>query len=287
MPVKLKIKYFSRIAPAPTSPSDLQARDPLGYLVQQFVVRNRTMSTDETSHESDHQMGDSESDVVVQGVDSPSSSQVAMKEGPRQSLKRKFHEIFRKEKEIHALIQELEDRIGPEENYEALVQERNSMSQELQTLRQEREPLLQERAAMFQELNRLSEVERKYNTLYQENNKFLNSIQLSKEGLREQGRKMAVEKAQAVREAEYFKQRDESTQLANSSLKDQNRILEDRLKQAETRLEEFEAERREKGIPAVTNDDPIVLETMDFVNGMYRQFNVLQTPRHEPGNQEF
>ena len=146
---------------------------------------------------------------------------------------------------------------------------------------------VEERAAMFQELNRLNEVERKYNTLYQENNKFLNSIQLSKEGLREQGRKMAVEKAQAVREAEYFKQRDESTQLANSSLKDQNRILEDRLKQAETRLEEFEAERREKGIPAVTNDDPIVLETMDFVNGMYRQFNVLQTPRHEPGNQEF
>ena len=250
-------------------------------------MRNRTMSTDETSHESDHQMGGSESDVVVQGVDSPSSSQVAMKEGPRQSLKRKFHEIFRKEKEMHALIQELEDRIGPEENYEALVQERNSMSQELQTLRQEREPLLQERAAMFQELNRLNEVERKYNTLYQENNKFLNSIQLSKEGLREQGRKMAVEKAQAVREAEYFKQRDESTQLANSSLKEQNRMLEDRLKQAETRLEEFEAERREKGIPAVTNDDPIVLETMDFVNGMYRQFNVLQTPRHEPGNQEF
>ena len=257
------------------------------------------MSTDEINHETDHQMGDSESDVVVQGVDSPSSSQVAMKEGPRQSLKRKFHEVFRKEKEIlqkerDALIQELEDRIGPEENYEALVQERNSMSQELQTLRQEREPLLQERAAMFQELNRLSEVERKYNTLYQENNKFLNSIQLSKEGLREQGRKMAVEKAQAVREAEYFKQRDESTQLANSSLKDQNsslkdqnRILEDQLKQAETRLEEFEAERREKGIPAITNDDPIVLETMDFVNGMYRQFNVLQTPRHEPGNQEF
>ena len=257
------------------------------------------MSTDETSHESDHQMGDSESNVVVQGMDSPSSSQVAMKEGPRQSLKRKFHEVFRKEKEVFrkekeilqkerdALIQELEDRIGPEENYEALVQERNSMSQELQTLRQEREPLLQERAAMFQELNRLSEVERKYNTLYQENNKFLNSIQLSKEGLREQGRKMAVEKAQAVREAEYFKQRDESTQLANSSLKDQVRMLEDRLKQAETRLEEFEAERREKGIPAVTNDDPIVLETMDFVNGMYRQFNVLQTPRHEPGNQEF
>jgi len=161
------------------------------------------------------------------------------------------------------------------------------MSQELQTLRQEREPLLQERAAMLQELNRLSEVERKYNTLYQENNKFLNSIQLSKEGLREQGRKMAVEKAQAVREAEYFKQRDESSQLANSSLKEQVRMLEDRLKQAETRLEEFEAERREKGIPAVTNDDPIVLETMDFVNGMYRQCNVLQTPRHEPGNQEF
>jgi len=246
------------------------------------------MSTDETSHESDHQMGDSDSHVVVQGMDSPSSSQVAMKEGPRQSLKRKFHEIFRKEKEIRdALIQELEDRIGPEENYEALVQERNSMSQELQTLRQEREPLLQERAAMLQELNRLSEVERKYNTLYQENNKFLNSIQLSKEGLREQGRKMAVEKAQAVREAEYFKQRDESSQLANSSLKEQVRMLEDRLKQAETRLEEFETERREKGIPAVTNDDPIVLETMDFVNGMYRQFNVLQTPRHEPGNQEF
>ena len=250
------------------------------------------MSDDKTNLEVVQQMGDSEPDVVVQGKESPSSSKEAMKEGSSRSLKRKFHESFRKEKEIlqkerDALIQELEDWVGSEENYEALVQERNSMNQELQTLRQEWEPFLQERAAPIQELNRLNEVERKYNALCQENHKFLGSIQLSKETLREHARKIGVEKAQAVREAEYFKQRDESTQLANSNLKDQVQMLEDRLRQAEGWLEEFETEKREKEVPTATTDDPIVRETVEFVNGIFRHYNVLQTPRHEPGNQDF